>query len=99
MSLDIITSRESFNTTHNHNDLARELGVYECLWHGAGVRTIGDLRKPVANALRRIDKERRELQRFNPANGWGSVDAFEVFLTRVLAHATLHPRLKVTHSR
>lgn len=98
MSLDITTARGTFNTTHNHADLARELGVHGCLWNGTGVRNAGDLRKPVAAALERINAERQPLTRFNNPNNWGSVDAFEAFLTAVLVHATLHPRLKVSFS-
>ena len=100
MSLDLVTSRESFNTTHNHAPLARELGIYDLLWNarladGKPLRTLGQLRQPLAEALERIDRDRNSLQVFNSLNGWGSVDAFETFLVRVLAAATVRPRLPV----
>ena len=103
MSLDIITSRTSFNTTHNHAPIARALGIHDLLWNGMDangkrVRTIGELRKPIAEALERIEGDWNRLQALNPTNGWGSVEAFQSFLVLVLAHATIHPRLRVTFS-
>ena len=100
MSLDLVTSHRAFNTTHNHAPLARELGIHDLLWNatladGKPLRTLGQLRQPLAEALERIDRDRRALDAFNPPNGWGSVDAFERFLVQVLATATVRPRLPV----
>lgn len=85
LSLDVhLTDAEgqavfSANITHNMGAMAREAGIYECLWRPDehGITKAVQIIEPLAAGVVRLATEKARFDVFNPSNGWGS---WEVFL-------------------
>ena len=96
MSLDLsLTAKRSGqvsfdrNITHNHTRMAEivpcgDYNLYRMLWHPADdgfyVLTI-EYRALVAQGLAYMICNRRELEKLNPSNGWGSYDGLLDFVS------------------
>lgn len=63
----------SLNITHNLGAMAREAGLYQCLWRPEeqGWRTACNLTAPMAEGLRVLVTNRAEMEKHSPENGWG----------------------------
>ena len=99
MSLDIRltaprpTDIYSANITHNLGRMAREAGIYDCLWRPEenGITHAGQLVGHIQNglALMRADPDR--FRALDAPNGWGRYDDFIPWLERLLAECQANP--------
>jgi hypothetical protein len=66
------------NVTHNLNRMAQEAGIYQHLWRPdeIGISRARQLIEPLAAGVELMRAEPDRFRAFNPANGWGSYDAF-----------------------
>jgi hypothetical protein len=85
------------NTTHNHVEMARWAGVYDCLWRP---ETLGwTLAEHVIPALERgvtkLALDADGAKKHNPPNGWGAWEYFLPFCCEVLAACKRHPKAKI----
>ena len=92
LSLDVhLTDAEgqavfSANITHNMGAMAREAGIYECLWRPDehGITRAGDLIEPVATGLALMASEPKRFKALDPTNKWGSWKAFVPWIAEYL---------------
>jgi hypothetical protein len=91
----------SRNITHNLNLMAKEAGIYECLWrpdeHGmTHARHIVD---PLRAGLAQLVTHKRLFEEFNSPNGWGLWKHFVPFCADYLQACRDHPDALVEVSR
>ena len=87
--------------THNLTGMARECGIYECLWRPdeVGIKTAGELIEPLTKALAELKAEPARFIPFESPNGWGTYDNFCQFVSDVLENAKEHPDASVEADR
>jgi len=103
MSLDIwleeevITPVVSMNITHNLAEMAREAGVYECLWRPSvkGVVFGRDLIDPINRGIAEMKSDPERFRKFDSENGWGTYDDFLPWLEELLQGCKDHPNARV----
>lgn len=73
------------NTTHNHGKIATALGIYKHLWRPEelGIRQAKELVAPLKAAIKELENNPTKYAEHDPANGWGSVESFMIFLDAV----------------
>ena len=79
MSLDVYltdaTGNELYsrNITHNLGQMAREAGIYECLWRPDehGMTHARQIIEPLAAGVALLATHKRRFEAFNSPNGWG----------------------------
>lgn len=106
MSLDIDlvqtmpTSVYSANVTHNLAGMAREAGLYQCLWHpgDVGVTHARQLIEPLRAAIVAMLADPERFRRYNPANGWGDYEGFLAFCRRLADACEEYPDAEVEAS-
>jgi len=83
--------------THNVIPIAREAGIYEAIWRPEeiGIDTAGQLIAPLEKGLKYLRENRERLLKLNPANGWGDVDSFTVWVSDYLDGCREYPAAKV----
>ena len=61
------------NITHNLSGMAREAGIYECLWRPEeiGITKAEQLIKPLEEGLALLKREPEHFKKFDAPNGWG----------------------------
>lgn len=88
----------SDNITHNLNNMAREAGVYTCLWRPeeVGIEYAAQLIVPLSNGLTSLKMTPEYYQQFNPENGWGDYGGLVDFAQRYLNACMVYPDAKVS---
>lgn len=61
------------NITHNLSGMAKEAGVYDCLWRPDenGISRASQIIEPLTAGLARLATEKARFEQFNAPNGWG----------------------------
>lgn len=64
------------NITHNLTEMASEAGLYDVMWHPHETSVdIGKSAIPyLEKGIRKLVKDKKELEKLNPENGWGDYD-------------------------
>lgn len=105
MSLDVRLScshckRDYFsaNVTHNLNRMADAAGIYKAVWcpEEAGIAIARQLAPKLASGIELLKASPERFKALNPANGWGSYDAFVPWLERYLDACLRYPDAIVT---
>jgi hypothetical protein len=91
----------SANITHNLGRMARDAGVYECLWRPdeIGITTASQLIEPLAAGLSLLKSDPERFKRHNPGNGWGSYEGLVGFVEQYLEACRRWPDAAVSASR
>ena len=87
MSLDVYLENEageelySRNITHNVVKMAKEAGIYECLWRPDehGITHARQIVAPLAAGVTLLATQKRRFEEFNAPNGWGLWEHFLPF--------------------
>lgn len=107
MSLDIYLKGEDgevvfwTNITHNLGKMAKEAGIYDCLWRPDehGMATAAQVAEPLATGLDLLERNQSRFKRFDAPNGWGKLSDFLPFCAEYLAACRQHPGARVEVSR
>jgi len=89
------------NITHNLGRMAREAGIYECLWRPEEIRVTHakQLISMLRVGLDMLIAQPNHMKQFNPENGWGDYDGFKSFVGRYLEACEEWPDATVRVSR
>lgn len=79
MSLDVTLTDASgaavydSNITHNLATMAKQAGIYECLWRPEehGITHARQIIEPLAAGVAKLATEKARFEQFNAPNGWG----------------------------
>lgn len=107
MSLDITlfvvrrVEAHECNITHNLVQMADVAGLYGVLWQPErnGIKYAADMIVPLRNGLEYMKKNRAELEKLTPHNGWGSYDGLLGTVEKLLAACMKNPDAEVEASR
>ena len=107
MSLDVYLKNDggetlySRNITHNLNMMAKEAGIYECLWRPDehGMTHAHHIVDPLRAGLAQLVTHKRLFEEFNSPNGWGLWEHFVPFCADYLQACRDHPDALVEVSR
>lgn len=107
MSLDVYLENESGdelysrNITHNLGPMAREAGIYQCLWRPDehGITHARQIIEPLAAGVALLATQKARFEEFNSPNGWGMWEHFLPFCTDYLQACRDHPEALVRVSR
>jgi len=107
MSLDVRLTKVmptdvySANITHNLGKMAREAGIYECMWRPEeiGITKASQLIAPLETGLEGLKKDPEYFKRFDSGNGWGLYVNFVPFVEKYLAACRDNPDADVSVSR
>lgn len=89
------------NITHNLGKMARAAGLYEALWHPEElqfIETAGDLIPFLEQGLCTLIKEKDEMLKLNPDNGWGTYEGLLEFVMSYLHACHKYPEARVETS-
>lgn len=91
----------SYNITHNLANMADAAGIYGPVWRPEenGITKAKHLIVPLANGLETLEKNRWELKKLNPANGWGDYEGLVQFIKTYLVACIQYPEANVGVSR
>lgn len=91
----------SANITHNLGKMAKEAGIYECLWRPEelDITKASQLIVPLAKGLETLLTEPEKFKEFNPTNDWGNYDGLVDFIRKYLEACINHPNTKIQVSR
>ena len=89
----------SANITHNLNDMAKEAGIYECLWYPEVGAKASQLIKPLKAGLSRMKADPGRFKEFDSPNGWGTYEDFVPWIENYLQACEDNPDATVTVSR
>lgn len=107
MSLDVYLEDESGkrlysrNITHNLGVMAREAGIYECLWRPDehGITHARQIIEPLATGVALLATQKARFEALNSPNGWGLWEHFLPFCCDYLQACRDHPDALVVVSR
>lgn len=106
MSLDVYLTKNgnelySRNITHNLGVMAREAGIYQCLWRPeeVGLNLAGQLVEPLTKGVLLLATEKARFEKFNAPNGWGLWEHFLPFCADYLQACKDYPDATVNVSR
>lgn len=101
MSLDLTIGDWDGNITHNLTTMAGKAGLYYWLWRPEekGVEKAADMIEPLERGLRRLIRDRKDLEQYNPENGWGDYDCLLRFTMEALRACVENPDAKVEANR
>jgi len=85
------------NITHNLAKIALELGIYDCLWGDEAVYA-DELIQPLTEAIRLMTVKPDDYRIHDAPNGWGTMDQFLPWCTKLLEQCTKHPDMIITIS-
>ena len=99
MSLDVWLTKVmptqvfEMNITHNLGPMAKEAGIYECLWRPdeIGITKAGQLIKPLSFGLDLLLSDPERFEKFNAPNGWGTYIQFVPWIEEYLRACKEHP--------
>ena len=89
------------NITHNLGKMAHAAGLYEAIWRPEEInisRAI-DLIPFLEKGLKNLEKNKIELVKLNPENGWGSYEGLLDFVEEYLENCKMYPDSKISVSR
>jgi hypothetical protein len=106
MSLDIYLTdsdgKEAYSAsiTHNLGRMAKEAGIYDCLWHPEdhGITTAAQIIEPLAAGVAMLATECGRFEAFNSPNGWGMWEHFLPFCARYLQACRDNPTANIRAS-
>jgi hypothetical protein len=95
-----------YNISHNLNEIADAVSLYEALWHPEmlHITTARQLIKPLEEGLSKllVEQEHFELlaeqghfEQFNPENGWGSYESLVSFVKQYIEACKKNPDAEV----
>ena len=89
------------NITHNLGGMAREAGIYPCLWHPEeiGITRGRQLIEPLVQGLATLMESPETYRAMNPPNGWGTYEGLCDFVARYLCACEMYPNAEVSVSR
>lgn len=104
MSLDVylteVRPTEIFkaNITHYLTGMAREAGLYRCLWRPEeiGVKTAAQLIPLLQEGLELLESDPLRFKIFTPSNGWGSYEGLVDFVRKYLEACKANPDANVS---
>ena len=90
----------NLSITHNLSTIAKEVGIYQFLWLSSefGIETAEQLRKPLVYAVQLLSHT-KDYRRFEPANGYGTVEDLVRFLNDLYSVCIKHPQATVRTDR
>jgi chromosome segregation ATPase len=76
----------AFNITHNFNEMAKAVGLYEVLWHSEeiAITVVSQMILPLEKGIKELELNPDKDKAYNPPNGWGSYEDFVRFCKSVL---------------
>ena len=91
----------SYNITHNLGKMAKEAGIYQCLWRPAELRiTLAhSLIAPLAEGLELLQSDENRFREFDASNGWGTYPHLVLFVRKYLEACRRWPHARVSASR
>ena len=103
MSLDVYLEDDAGNQlywrniTHNLGAMAREAGIYACLWRPEenGITRAKQIIEPLAAGVALLVTEKARFEQFNAPNGWGMWEHFLPFCADYLQACRDHPEARV----
>lgn len=74
------------NITHNLGQMAKEAGIYSCLWRPEehGMKYACNIIAPLSAGLALLATEKARFEAFNAPNGWGKWEHFVLFCAEYL---------------
>jgi hypothetical protein len=89
------------NITHNLGEMAKEAGIYECLWRPdeVGIFLAKELIDPLRDSLHELKLNHEKYEKFNPKNGWGDYNGLVKFIEKYLDACYNYPDTKIEVSR
>jgi len=86
------------NITHNLSYMAKEAGIYECLWRpeDIGISIASELIEPLIMGLRKMKSDPEIFKVFNPSNGWGNYEGLVSFVEEYLNACKQFPEAEVS---
>jgi len=84
---------ENFNITHNLSKMAKEAGIYDCLWHPVsnGFIFAHQLVLPLEKGLVKLKENPSKYKIFSADNGWGTYEQFLPWIEKVLNFCKEYP--------
>ena len=88
----------SANITHNLAPMAREAGIYQCLWRPdeIEIKKAGDLIEPLKDGLALLQSDPKRFKAFNPSNGWGDYEGLLRFVGGYLTACYWFPEADIS---
>lgn len=89
------------NITHNLGAMAREAGIYDCLWRPDehGFEYARDIIPALHRGLADLKENPEHYKKFDAPNGWGIYEHFVPFVEQVLQACEANPDAKIEVSR
>lgn len=83
----------SLNVTHNLNNMAKAVGLYEVLWRPEelAISTASQMIAPLEKGIDELVANPDKYNKFNPPNGYGSYEDFIGFCKSVLHNCREYP--------
>jgi hypothetical protein len=90
----------SLNITHNLNNMAKAVGLYEVLWRPkeVGITSASQMIAPLEKGLEELVANPDKYKALNPPNGYGSYDDFVSFCRSVLHNCREYPNAVIEAS-
>jgi hypothetical protein len=91
----------SRNITHNLCKMAKEAGLYQCLWRPeeGGFEFARDIIPILREGLAKLEDNPGYYIQFNPENGWGSYESLVEFVRETLKECVENPNARIQVSR
>lgn len=86
------------NITHNLNQMAREAGVYKCVWRPEemGITRAHQLVERLRDGIALLKSDPERFKKFDASNEWGTYEQFVPWLEQYLDACERHPQAKVS---
>jgi|AGTN01.1.fsa_nt_gi hypothetical protein len=83
----------SVNITHNLHVMAKEVRLYEVLWHPErkSITSASQMILPLEKGIEELEANPDKYKAFNPSNGWGSYEDFVDFCKSILQKCREYP--------
>lgn len=86
------------NITHNLGEMAKEAGIYECLWRPeeVGITKASQLIEPLSSGFILLQAFPERFTPLNPENGWGSYEGLVKFVLNYAVACRKYPDADVS---
>jgi len=87
--------------THNLTKMAKEAGLYLCIWHpeDVGITKAKQLIEPLRSGLYLLKSDPQRFKQFNPSNGWGTYEDLVEMVERYVFACSVNPEALVSIHR